>query len=268
MNFVLTGHRGLIGTQLLNRLMLAGHHPVSLVDVRGNRLGGDCKDIRDMPDWKLGDEKVDVVFHLASFCKINESIKFPEMAFEHNVKGTHKVMQFCRYNNIPKIVFTSSTRVLHPEKNPYTASKIYGEEIVKSYEMEYVIVRPSTVYGPHWDRTRRLIHLWITAAIRGQELKIFGDENKTLDFTYIDDFIDAFLEASTHTNKEFNVGSGKETLLKDVAQYIIDKVGAGTIAYYPAEKLQPQNVVVDTDFPCNTSIEDGLDKTIEFYRRQ
>ena len=262
-SFVMTGHKGLIGSALLEKLKDRGDNPVLLADLRA-KIGIDIRDLSHI----IMDEPIDVLYHLASFCKINESIKFPSMAFENNVQGTFEVMQFCRTNHIPKIVFTSSTRVVYPEKNPYTASKIYGEEIVKSHEMEYVIIRPSTVYGPHWDETRRLIHIWVLAALRDQELKIFGNESKTLDFTYVDDFVDAFLEASQHTNQEFNVGSGQAVLLNYVAEYIISRAGGGYLGYYPAEKLQPQNVVVDTDFPCDTSIEDGLDKTIEFYRRQ
>ena len=53
MNFVLTGHSGLIGSQLLKRLKSMGHRPVSLVDLRGNRAGTDRKDIRDMIDWDI-----------------------------------------------------------------------------------------------------------------------------------------------------------------------------------------------------------------------
>jgi UDP-glucose 4-epimerase len=260
-NFVLTGHRGLIGSFLLKRLHAEGHKPVSLVDLRGNRNGSDKKDIRDMSKWNV-DKKIDIVYHLASFCKIKDCIEDPSKAFEHNVRGTYEVMEFCRKNNVPKIVFTSSTRVLYPEKNPYTASKIYGEELVKSYGIDYVIVRPSTVYGPFNDLTNRLIHRWIDAAINGESLKIFGDEDKTLDFTYVDDFVDALLQASIETNKEFNIGSGQETKLKDVAQFIIDTVGSGRIEYHPAEKLQPQNVVVDTDFPCHTKWKAGIKNNI------
>ena len=267
MNYVLTGHRGLIGSCLLRRLKDAGHTPVSLVDVRGNRVGNDSKDIRDMKHWDLGDKKVDVVFHLASFCKINRCIAQPELAFEHNSHGTHSVMEFCRRNNVPKVIFTSSTRVLYPEKNPYTASKIYGEELVKSYGIDYTIVRPSTVYGPYMDATRRLMQIWIEAALKDEELKIFGDENKTLDFTYVEDFVVALSQASEHSNSEFNVGSGRETKLVDVANIIIDTVGSGRVAFYPAEELQPQNVCVDTDFPCNTSLEYGIKQNIDFLKQ-
>jgi len=261
MNFVLTGHKGLIGSALLKRLEARGDTAIDLIDIRGDSP----VDIRNLKHWHIY-SPVDVLYHLASFCKINQSIKCLPKTFEHNVRGTYEVMNFCRRNNIPKIVFTSSTRVLYPEKNPYTASKVYGEEIVKAYEMEYVIIRPSTVYGPHWDETGRLVHIWVTAALRGEELKIYGDENKTLDFTYIDDFVDAFLKCSETTNAEYNIGTGREIKLVDVAEHIIKVVGKGTIGFYPPEKLQPQNVVIDTDVPCNTDVFTGLDKTIEFYR--
>ncbi len=265
-NFIITGGAGLIGSNLLQRLIGSKHKLILSLDIRNDWENGD---IRNISKRKIK-EPVDILYHLAAFCKINETIQCPSQAFEHNVKGTYEVLQFCRKYKIPKIVFTSSTRVLYSERNPYTASKKYGEELIKSYSstygIDYSIIRPSTVYGPFHDRTNRLIHLWITAAFKDQELKIFGDKNKTLDFTYVDDFIDAFLKASEDTNVTYNVGSGREVLLKDVAAYIIDVVGKGRIAYYPPEKLQPQNVVIDTDFSCSTSIYDGLDKTIEFYR--
>jgi UDP-glucose 4-epimerase len=263
MNFVLTGHKGLIGTALLNRLLHAGHNPVSLVDLRSGddiRMIGSC----------LVDKPVDIVYHLAAFCKIRDCIDDPHKAFEHNVLGTFQVMEFCALNKIPKIVFTSSTRVLYPEKNPYTASKIYGEELVKSYGIEYVIVRPSTVYGPFNDLTERLTHKFMTAALEGRDLIIYGDRNKTLDFTYIDDFVSALIMASKETNRSFDIGSGHATRICDVAELIIDLVGSKSqIIYAEAERLQPQQVVIETsDFVCPTSVEDGMKKTLEFWMPQ
>lgn len=262
-NFILTGHMGLIGSFLLKRLTKEGHNLVALIDLRA---GTDIRDICMMPIY----EEIDVMYHLASFCKITDCIKEPHLAFQHNVLGTSQVMEVCRWNGIPKIVFTSSTRVLYPEKNPYTASKLYGEEIIKayseSYGIDYTIIRPSTVYGPFNDLTNRLVHRWINNAIKDEPLKIFGTKDKTLDFTYVDDFVEALLKASRESNKEFNVGSGQETKLEDVAQFIIDQVGSGQIEYHPAEKLQPQNVVVDTDIECPTDWKVGIQKNIDFLK--
>ena len=156
MRFVMTGHKGLIGSFLLKRLIEQGHEPVLLIDKRSG------ENILDINKIKLN-EPVDIMIHLAAFCKINKCIENPELAFRNNVIGVYRILEFCRKNKIPKIIFTSSSRVLSKEKNSYTASKVYGEELIKGYSqcygIDYVIVRPSTVYGPFNDKTRRLIDL-------------------------------------------------------------------------------------------------------------
>ncbi|MFH1290299.1 MAG: NAD-dependent epimerase/dehydratase family protein, partial [Nanoarchaeota archaeon] len=196
--------------------------------------------------------------------------------FDNNVLGMHEVMEFCHKNKIPKIIFTSSSRILSKEKNPYTASKIYGEELVKgyadSYGIEYVIIRPSTVYGPFDDLTKRLIDIFILNALQGKELKIFGDENKTLDFTYIDDFIDATLLAMNQKNKEFDIGGGKGIKLEYVADLIIKLAGKGTKGFYLPETAQPQEVELEISaikalgYEPKVSIEEGIKKTVEWYK--
>ncbi|MFA6065537.1 MAG: NAD(P)-dependent oxidoreductase [archaeon] len=269
MNFVLTGHKGLIGSFLLKRLQSEGHKAVLLVDLR------ESKNILDMGKTKLN-EKADVCIHLASFCKINKIIENPSLGFENNSRGTEEVLEFCRKNNIPKIVFTSSSRVLSAEKNPYTATKLYGEELVKGYSqcygMEYVIIRPSTVYGPFNDETKRLMDIFILNALNGEELKIFGKENKTLDFTYIDDFIDGVILAMKQKNKTYDLSAGKGVKVSYVADLIIKLVGQGKKGFYPQEIAQPQEVELDISaikkigyFPKIT-MEEGIKKTVDWYK--
>lgn len=269
MNFVMTGHKGLIGSFLLKRLIERGDKPVLLVDLR------DGKNILDMDSFQLN-EKVDVLIHLASFCKINKVVEDPLLTFENNSHGTEKVIEFCRKNKIPKIVFTSSSRVLNKEKNPYTSSKVYGEELVKGYSqcygMDYVIIRPSTIYGPFNDKTKRLIDIWILNALKGEELKIFGNENKTLNFTYIDDFIDGFLLAMEEKNKEFDISYGKSVKLSYIADLIIKLAGHGKKGFYEPEIAQPQEVELDISetrklgFNPEVGIEEGIRRTFEWYK--
>lgn len=264
----MTGHRGLIGNSLLDRLVDRGDKPVLLIDKReGN-------DVLDISKYEL-DDKVDSFFHLAAFCKINKTIKDPKLAFD-NVKSIFKVMEYCRENNIPKIVFTSSSRILEEEKNPYTASKIYGEELVRAYSQcyggDYVIIRPSTVYGPFNDLTGRLVDIFILNALQDKELKIFGNENKTLDFTYIDDFIDGFLIAMEQRNKDFEISSGQSTRLSDVADLIIKLAGKGRKRFYSPEIAQPQNVNINISpirklgYSPKITIEIGIEKTFKWYK--
>lgn len=242
MNFILTGHKGLIGSFLLKKLIEQGHKPIALIDIRSE------EDIRKIDSLKI-DKKVDIMIHLAAFCKINKSISSPELPYEHNVHGTYRILEFCRKHKIPKILFTSSTRVLYPEKNPYTASKIYGEELVKaysnSYGIEYIIIRPSTVYGPFNDFTKRLVDIYLLNLLQEKTLEIYGNENKTLDFTYVDDFVDGLLLTLDKKNKEYNISYGKGVKIKDVAEFLIKLHGKGTYKFLPPEIAQPQEVEVN-----------------------
>lgn len=269
MKFVMTGHKGLIGSFLLKRLEEQGHKAVLLIDKREE------KDIVDIDKLELI-EPVDMMIHLASFCKINKCINNPELSFKNNVLGMYKVMEFCRKNKIPKIIFTSSSRVLSKEKNAYTASKIYGEELVKgygdSYNIDYVIIRPSTVYGPFNDETKRLMDIFCLNALQDRELKIFGNRNKTLDFTYIDDFIEGMLLAMKEKNEEFNISFGKGVKVSYVADLIIDLAGRGTKNFYPPEVAQPQEVELNISkikklgFKPEINIEEGIKRTFEWYK--
>lgn len=265
----MTGHKGLIGSFLEKRLYEEEHESVLLVDKESG------KNIINIGGFKLR-KPVDVMLHLAAFCKINKCIEDPDLAFKNNVKGMYEVLEFCRNNKIPKIVFTSSSRILSEEKNPYTASKIFGEELVKGYSqcygIEYVIIRPSTVYGGFDDGTKRLVDIFMLNALKGEELKIFGNKKKTLDFTYVSDFVDGCILAMNKTNKEFDISSGIETKVSDVADLIIDLAGRGTKAFYNQEIAQPQQVKIDFSkikelgFEPKVNLEEGIKKTFEWYK--
>jgi nucleoside-diphosphate-sugar epimerase len=271
MNVVLTGHMGLIGHFLKRKIVAEGYDVVTELD---RTVGSELSSLSGL----IIDKKIDLMIHSAAHCKINESISNPEKTFNDNVLGVFHVLEFCRANKIPKIVFFSSSRILSPEKNPYTASKVYGEELCKSYcrcyGIEYVIIRPSTVYGPFWDKTERLIHKFIVNALGNKSLEIFGNpETKTLDFTYIDDFIDGVMIAMKKKNKEFDISGGGEYNVYKLAQFIISETeSSGKIVVYPKEIEQPQQVSLDLGairslgYRPRFSVEEGVRKTIEWYR--
>ncbi len=273
MNIAITGHRGLIGSFLKRRLESEGHKIVLEVDLR------DDKNIRDLKDLKI-DSNVDIMIHMAAHCKINKSISNPPKTFDNDVEGTFSVFEFCRKNNIPKVVYFSSSRILNKERNPYTAAKIYGEELCKGYKdaygIDYIIIRPSTVYAPFWDETRRLIHIFITNALENKDLEIYGNPKiKTLDFTYISDFIDGVMLAinSDKWNVDYNISGGEEFNIYELAKSIVGKTNSSSkIIVKNAETAQPQEVSLDISkikklgFSPKIFLNDGVDKCIEFYR--
>ena len=188
----------------------------------------------------------------------------------------HEVMEFAREKGIPKVVFTSSSRVLSPERNPYTADKIYGEEKVKgyfgAYGIEYSIIRPSTVYGPFNDLSKRLMDIWCLNALQGKDLKIMGDENKTLDFTYVDDFVDAIMLGMVQRNEDYDLSYGQGEKLSEVADYIIKLAGQGRKVFVAPEVAQPQEVQLDISkikalgYEPKVDIWEGAERTFGWYK--
>ena len=189
-------------------------------------------------------------------------------------------MEFCRKNGIKRVMNFSSSRVLSPERNPYVASKLYGEELVKAYHdcygIEFITVRPSTVFGPTHDITSRLITTWIQDAMQGKTLRIFGDRQKTLDFTYVDDFVDG-IELLTDRwdvakNEAYNISGHEEVALKDLAKIIGEEVGKRVrVRYEKQETAQPQRVSVDISkmqalgYNPKVGIREGVRRMVKFY---
>lgn len=275
MKYILTGDRGLIGEYLKKRLDQENECVLN-VDTRTGF------NILDLDSFWLNPktQHADILIHTAAHCKINQGTEHPELPHLNNADGTHKVLEFVRKNDIKKFVFFSSSRVLSPEENPYTASKKYGEFLTRAYHqcygLEAVIVRPSTVYGPVYDITSRLMTDWCQSALKNGELPIYGDKNKTLDFTYIDDFVDGMMlildNWEESKNKAYNISGGKEIKLVYLANLIINEAGGGYVKFYPPEIAQPQRVKVDISdikklgYKPKVSIEEGVKRMINYYR--
>jgi len=272
--YAVTGHKGLIGTYLKQRLDKGHHKCILQID---QREGFNINDLL-FKEHEINDQ-IDVFFHFAAQCRINEAIANPILVHRNNVDGILAVLEFCKKHKIPKIVVASSSRVLSKERNPYVASKIYVEELTKAYAdcygIEYIIVRPSTVYGPLFDETSRLINNWLTAAFKDEPLNLYGTDSKTLDFTYIDDFVEGIMLAiKSNWNKEYNISGSSETNLYDLAYYIIQETASESKIKLLIEEIsQPQHVSVDISeiekigYAPKTDIYKGVKKMIEFYRK-
>ncbi len=271
MKYIITGNLGLIGTYLKKRLDKEGHKCIMQID---KREGFDTTDLM-FKEYTLS-EPVNVFFHFAAQCRINEAIAKPILPHKNNVDGILSVLEFCRKHKIPKIVYASTSRVLSPERNPYVASKIYGEEMCKAYHdcycIDYIIVRPSTVYGPMFDETSRCINNFLTNSLKGKDIKIYGDKNKTLDFTYIDDFVDGVMLSMKTWNEIYNISGEKETNLYSIAKFINDLNNSKSkIKFLLPEKAQPQKVKIDTNkirrlgYKPRVNIGDGIVRMIKFY---
>lgn len=273
MKYVITGNKGLIGKVLHQRLQEDGHEPVLAID---KRAGKDIIYLKNISP----ERKADMMFHLASHCKIQQGTDNPELPFRNNVMGAHNVLEFCRKNNISKLVAMSSSRVLHNKDNPYTASKRYLEHLTKAYHdcfgLEFVLIRPSTVYGPGKDETGRLLTNWCKLALQYKELPIFGDGEKSLDFTHVKDFIDGTMLLVDNwekaKNDTYDISGNDVVKLTNVAKMIGKEVGQVKYGFYPPEVAQPQQVVVDTSkirrfgYEPKIKLEEGIKEIVNWYK--
>jgi UDP-glucose 4-epimerase len=183
------------------------------------------------------------------------------------------------YGNKEKLVYDEADTQIDECESPYTASKIGGEALVKSYDncydIETSIVRFSNVYGKY-DASDRVIPLFIAQASRGQDLTVYGD-SKVLDFTYIDDCVDGVLRVLDQFNKTagttFNIASGRGTSLVELAETIVNHVNSdvrvtvepnrtGEVGRYVADISKAEKLL---GYEPDYTLGGGIEATIDWY---
>ena len=247
---LITGGAGFIGTNLTKSLIGQGHS-VAILDnfstgLESNLSGLDVDVFEGSVTAQSLLEKaatgVDAIVHLAARGSVPRSLRNPKATFAVNVEGTLNVCEVARLNSIP-VIFSSSSSVyganIRNKKtenewlsplSPYAASKLSGEGTVisfgRSFGIQTAVFRLFNVYGPGQRPEHQysaVIPKWIWAALRGEELKVFGDGKTSRDFTYIDDVVQV-LSTCVSEGRYFdgvtNLAFGNPVTLLDVLDEI------------------------------------------------
>jgi UDP-glucose 4-epimerase len=300
MNILLTGSSGTIGTRLFEKLILLDHRVVG-VDKKENTWNPSLKrrtiraDLLNPSNFKKLPRDNDLIIHFAANARVYELVKNPLLAFE-NIVMTSNILEFARKTGIRKIIFSSSREVygnltemesvkeddmrIENCESPYAASKISCEAFLRSYRRVYgvdsVILRFSNVYGMY-DKSDRVIPLWIKQALRNEDLIVFG-ENKALDFTYIDDTVRGIISVIERyenvKGETFNLASGINVRLSYVAEQIkrlleseskilIKENRPGEVWKFAADISKAKRLL---QYEPKTEIDYGLSRTLEWYR--
>lgn len=250
---LVTGGAGFIGTNLVRRL---GSLPVKSLIVLDNLFTGCLENLEgigqqvDFVNGSVENPEVvrqlvgsaDIVFHLAAR-NIIVSTSCPYDDFESNTRGTFNILEACRNVGIERLVYASSVSVygnpihlpldeddmLYP-LNPYAASKLCGESYCRAYFETYgvpvTILRYSNVYGPYQSPSNPycgVVSRFIERAFGSQPLQIHGDGEQTRDFTYVEDVVDATIQACTSPQAlggTFNIGTGIELSINRLAELV------------------------------------------------
>lgn len=259
--FLVTGGAGTIGSTIVDQLAAAGAEEIVVLDnfVRGRlenlapaRETGKVRlvdgDIRDGGLVRSLMPGIDIVFHQAAI-RITQCATEPRLALEVLVDGTYEVVEAAADAGVGKIVAASSASVYglaeefpiperhHPYANDtlYGAAKTFNEGLLRSFHsmrgLDYVMLRYFNVYGPRMDiyglYTEVLIR-WMERIESGGRPLILGDGMQTMDFVFTEDIARANLLAAVSdvTDDVFNIGSGTETTLVELAHALQRAMGS------------------------------------------
>jgi UDP-glucose 4-epimerase len=238
----------------------------------------------------------DGVFHFAALWLL-QCHEYPRTAFEVNVRGTFNVLDACVRNGVKRLVWSSSASVYgdaveepmtedHPfnNKNFYGATKICGEAMARAYHfrygLDYVGLRYMNVYGPRQDYRGAYIAVimkMLDSIDSGGGPTIFGDGSESFDFVAVEDCARANLCAmrAAVTDRFYNVGTGKRTSLKEVADKLLNLTGSNQpINYAPSNQAtlvrnrigSPTKAKNEIDFVANIDLDEGLRRLIDWRR--
>jgi UDP-glucose 4-epimerase len=254
---VVIGGAGLIGSHTVDQLTKEDVKEIVVYDnfVRGRieNLAAALKDTRvkifdiggDVSQTDILETALhgaDGVFHLAALWLL-QCHDFPRSAFDVNIRGTFNVIEACVKLGVKRLVYSSSASVYgdaveepmtedHPfnNKNFYGATKICGEAMLRAfhwrYGLDYVGLRYMNVYGPRQDYQGAYIAVimkMLDAIDRGDSPTIMGDGSEAFDFVAVEDCARANVCAmkSSASDHFYNVGTGKRTSLKELAELLL-----------------------------------------------
>lgn len=307
--FVIVGGAGLIGSHTVDLLLRQDPAEIVIYDnfVRGRRENL----VESLPDKRVkiydigGDvlqtdilhsafDGADGVFHFAALWLL-QCHEFPRSAFDVNVRGTFNVMEACVEKKVGRLVYSSSASVYgdavsepmgenHPfnNQNFYGATKICGEAMLRAfhhrYGLDYVGLRYMNVYGPRQDYKGAYIAVimkMLDAIDRGDSPTILGDGSEAFDFVAVEDCALANVRAmqASVADEFYNVGTGKRTSLKELAELLLQLTGCNReIQYAPRSTAtlvrnrigDPQKASKQIGFTAEVELPEGLERLIDW----
>lgn len=309
---LITGGAGLVGSHIADLLAAEGLDEIVIFDdfSRGRRenlagalaagnvtvIEGDISNRRQLREVMQG---IDLVFHQAAI-RITHCARDPRLAMDVLAGGTFNLLEAAVEAQVAKIVSASSASVYGladefptPETHPgyhnrtlYGAAKLFNEGLLRSfhemYGLDYVALRYFNVYGPRMDTygayTEVMIR-WMERLAESKPCLILGDGSQTMDFVYIEDVARANLlaAASSATDEVFNIASGTETSLNELASAMGRAMKVSLAPEYgPARKVNPvPRRLADTKkaervlgFRAEVGLEGGLARLVSWWKEQ
>ena len=242
-------------------------------------------------------DSIDYVFHLAAMASVPRSMREPDLCHSWCTSSTVELLTQGQRAGVKRMVLAStsaaygnspfvSKREVDPVDplSPYAASKLAAEQFCKSFtsglDFETVILRFFNVFGPRQDPQSEysaVIPRFVSMILDGERPVIYGDGRQSRDFVYVGDVAKANLLAATVdgiAGRTFNIGRGEQTTLLQLIESLSELLGktiepifedarVGDVLHSLADINQARR---DLHFAPTITIEDGLRRSIEYYR--
>ncbi|MFA5844407.1 MAG: dTDP-glucose 4,6-dehydratase [Coriobacteriia bacterium] len=239
------------------------------------------------------DGPVDAVVNFAAETHVDRSIDDPDSFLRTDILGTQSLLERVRDRGIGKMVQVSTDEVygsidsgsfcetdrLRPS-SPYSASKAGGDLQVLAYHTTYgtpaLVTRGSNTYGPY-QYPEKLIPLFVTSALEGEKLPLYGDGLNVRDWLHVDDHADGIEAAllNGRSGEVYNLGGGNERTNREIASIILDELSLddGAIEYVTDRPGHDRRYSISCEkageqlgWRPSVEFESGLRETIRWYR--
>jgi nucleoside-diphosphate-sugar epimerase len=306
MRALVTGGAGFIGSHIVEELLRDGAS-VRVFDnfSSGKRenlaaFQGDLEimqgDLRDPEAIKSATRDVELIFHLAAFVSVPESMQDPQACFAINVAGTVTLLEAARQAGVSKVVLSSSTAVYGdtdqfptgegtPLKplSPYALSKqvneLYARLYTHTFHLPVIALRYFNVYGPRQrpeSAYAAAISIFTRRLVDGNSITIYGDGKQSRDFIFVKDVVRANLLAaqSDAAGEAFNICTGRETTLLDLLEELSEVSPRQPEVRFEGPRPgdiyrssgNPEKAAAALGFRASVSLADGLAQTVEWMK--
>jgi UDP-glucose 4-epimerase len=319
--WLITGGCGFIGRNLIRLLLEEGISPGNIraldnfsvgaiddlkmvteavesgVGWGGNAIGVFEGDIRYAETIEEGMQGATHVVHLAACTGVVPSVENPRFDCEQNVMGMLNVLEYCRAQNIQGFVFASSSAPLGAATppihegmpsnpaSPYGASKLAGEGYCQAYancfDVPTTILRFGNVYGTHSGHKESLVAKFISRAMQGQPLEIYGDGTATRDFIYVEDLCEAIIMGArldpSIKGEIYQIATHRETTVQEITDMLVAVMEERGVKGIKVNNIAPRQGDVQRSFSdvskardqlgweARTALRDGLGSTVDWF---
>jgi dTDP-glucose 4,6-dehydratase len=305
---LITGGAGFIGSHLCERFLEDGHEVICM----DNLVTGSADNIahlfpnsrfsfvpQDVTNYIYVKGQLDAILHFASPASPIDYLELPIQTLKVGSLGTHKALGLAKEKSA-RFLLASTSEVygdplVHPQKedywgnvNPigprgvYDEAKRFAEAMTMAYHrvhgVQTRIVRIFNTYGPRMRlRDGRVVPNFISQALRGEDLSVYGDGKQTRSFCFVSDLVDGIVRLlNSERSDPVNIGNPTELTVLEFAHRIIALTGSRSkVAYKPLPvddpKVRQPDITVAREllgWEPKISLQEGLERTIAYFKEK